>query len=67
MSKISRNQKYEFTYKKLDGNIENCLNAIIIKLKTGQISAMIGAGFSKNANPEYPNWPQLMINAYKEL
>jgi|GEM_PF-1274832 len=58
---------HEFTYEKLDGNIANCLNAIIEKLKNGQMSAMIGAGFSKNANSAYPDWSQLMVDAYKEL
>ena len=58
---------HEFTYEKLDGNITNCLTAIIEKLKNGQMSAMIGAGFSKNANSAYPDWSQLMVDAYKEL
>ena len=44
--------KHEFSYEKLDGNITNCLTAIIEKLKKGQMSIMIGAGFSKNANPK---------------
>ena len=57
----------EYTYEELDGNIEKCLTVIIEKLKKGQMSVMIGAGFSKNANPAYPSWPQLMISAYKEL
>lgn len=37
-------------YDQLDGNISECLNYIIKKLKEGQISLMVGAGFSKNAN-----------------
>lgn len=57
----------EYTYEELDGNIEKCLTVIIEKLKKGQMSVMIGAGFSKNANPAYPSWPQLMISAYQEL
>ena len=59
--------KHEFSYEKLDGNITNCLTAIIEKLKKGQMSVMIGAGFSKNANPAYPNWEELLVPAYCEL
>lgn len=58
---------HEFTYEKLDGNIANCLNAIIEKLENGQMSAMIGAGFSKNANSAYPNWEELLVPVYCEL
>ena len=59
--------KHEFSYEKLDGNITNCLTAIIEKLKKGQMSVMIGAGFSKNANPAYPNWEELLVPVYCEL
>ncbi|EPF46338.1 hypothetical protein HMPREF1222_01857 [Treponema vincentii F0403] len=56
--------EYEYTYEKLDGNIEKCLTVIIEKLKKGQMSAMIGAGFSKNANTTYPNWAELWNSQY---
>jgi len=59
--------KHEFSYEKLDGNITNCLTTIIEKLKKGQMSVMIGAGFSKNANPAYPNWEELLVPVYCEL
>lgn len=58
---------HEVTYEKLDGNITNCLTGIIEKLKNGQMSAMIGAGFSKNANSAYPNWEELLVPVYCEL
>ena len=60
-------ENYEFTYKKLDGNIEKCLAYIIEKLKDGQMSVMIGAGFSKNANPKYPTWAELLVSAYCQI
>ena len=60
-------EKDEFTYKELDGNIEKCLAYIIEKLKDGQMSVMIGAGFSKNANPKYPTWAELLVSAYCEI
>ena len=58
---------HEFTYEELDGNIANCLTVIIKKLKKGQISAMIGAGFSKNANSAYPDWAELLVSLYCKL
>lgn len=47
--------------------IEYCLAYIINKLKDQSISAMVGAGFSKNANYEFPNWSDLLIRAYKKM
>ena len=40
---------------------------IIQKLAEQSISAMVGAGFSKNANKYYPDWATLLLNAYKEI
>ena len=40
---------------------------IIQKLSEQSISAMIGAGFSKNANNDYPSWAALLFDAYKEM
>ena len=44
-----------------------CFKYIIEKLNDGSISAIIGAGFSKNANTKFPNWPSLLVNAYLEM
>ena len=40
---------------------------IIQKLAEQSISAMVGAGFSKNANKYYPDWATLLLDAYKEI
>jgi len=54
-------------YDKLDGNISQCLNYIIKKLKKGQMSVLVGAGFSKNSNEYYPDWAQLLFSAYRQI
>lgn len=49
---------------------EEDLKKIRKKLHDGSLSVMVGAGFSKNANDNFPNWNQLMeslvINLYKQ-
>ena len=40
---------------------------IISKFKEQCISAMVGAGFSLNANPDYPDWATLLLDAYQEM
>ena len=74
-------QKYNFEeffkeYAKLSkkNRIEYCLEYIIEKLRKHSISALVGAGFSLNANlnktssePKYKDWAGLLFDAYKEL
>ena len=60
-------RKTEFKYDELEGNIERCLVTIVEKLKAGQMSVMVGAGFSKNANPLYPSWYELLVRAYRKI
>lgn len=59
--------KGTFSFDELYDNLENCLACIIEKLKKGNICAFVGAGFSYNANKSYPDWPTLLIDAYKEM
>lgn len=40
---------------------------IIAKLKKQALSAMIGAGFSLNANRNYPDWASLLLDAFNEM
>ncbi|MGL4982199.1 MAG: SIR2 family protein [Treponemataceae bacterium] len=47
--------------------IELCITYIQEKLSAGAISLMVGAGFSKNADSEYPDWAELLIDAYLEM
>lgn len=74
-------QKYNFEeffkeYAKLSkkNRIEYCLEYIIEKLRKHSISALVGAGFSLNANlnktsseSKYKDWAGLLFDAYKEL
>ncbi|QEK00263.1 SIR2 family protein [Treponema phagedenis] len=57
----------DYTYEKLGNDVGECLKTIIGKLKKGQISVMVGAGFSKNAHPDYPDWAELLVRAYCEI
>lgn len=47
--------------------LEFIRNFIISKFKEQNISAMVGAGFSLNANPNYPDWANLLLDAYQEM
>lgn len=74
-------QKYSFEdffkeYEKLPkkNQTEYCLEYIIEKLRKHSISALVGAGFSLNANlnkssteAKYKDWAGLLFDAYKEL
>lgn len=40
---------------------------IIESLRSNKMSAIVGAGFSKNVISMYPDWSELVIDAYKEL
>ena len=56
-----------YTLDSIDQKMDLCFKYIIEKLNDGSISAIIGAGFSKNANTKFPNWPSLLVNAYLEM
>jgi NAD-dependent SIR2 family protein deacetylase len=40
---------------------------IIKQLSEGKMSAMVGAGFSKNANKNYPTWTELLFDMVQEI
>lgn len=73
------NYNFENFYKeyKKRSNIartEYCLQYIISKLQKSSISALVGAGFSLNANlsknkieERYKDWAGILVNAYKNL
>lgn len=59
-----------FEYKKITTDqekIDFICKYIISKFKEQSISAMIGAGFSINANKNFPDWANLLIDAYQEM
>ena len=47
--------------------VERSIQVIIQKLSEQSLSVMVGAGFSKNANNDYPSWAALLFDAYKEM
>lgn len=51
----------------LNNDDETIIKEIIEYFNQGQISAFIGAGFSKNANSKFPDWYQLLYRMVKEL
>ena len=76
-----KTNKYDFDnfYKKYEKipkrkKTEYCLQFIISKLKNASVSALIGAGFSLNANldknkteEKYKDWAGILVNAYKKI
>lgn len=44
-----------------------CLQYIQNKLFNQSISAVVGAGFSRNASQEFPDWATLLVDAYREM
>lgn len=62
-----QNDKWREAYEKLNSSPQIILKEIIEKLKKGQMSAFIGAGFSKNTNKDFPDWSDLLIDLYREL
>lgn len=77
-SNIINNNLFDYNtyYRESDSikKIEMCLQYISDRLKQRQISVMIGAGYSLNANlkktnqeQQYEDWLSLLENAYKEL
>jgi len=43
----------------IDESIKPYLDEIAERLWSGHAAVMVGAGFSKNANPAFPDWPRL--------
>ncbi len=75
-SKEKEFEKFFTVYdkKKKSEKTEFCLDFIISKLKKSSISAMVGAGFSLNANLDkntneirYKDWAGILVNAFKDL
>ena len=50
-----------------DERVAFCLEWITAKLKNGSMSAMVGAGFSKNADPNYKDWSELLVAAWRMM
>ena len=48
-------------------SVEGYLSEIAERLESGHAAVMVGAGFSKNASPEFPDWNKLGIEFYKKL
>ena len=44
-----------------------CLEWITAKLINGSMSAMVGSGFSKNADPNYKDWSELLVAAWRMM
>ena len=51
----------------VDESIRPYLNEIAERLWSGHAAVMVGAGFSKNANPAFPDWPQLGDIFYEKV
>lgn len=47
--------------------LELSLRFIVEKLNEKSMSAIVGAGFSLNSNPSFPDWANLLVDAYKEM
>ena len=47
--------------------LELSLRFIAEKLNEKSMSAIVGAGFSLNSNPSFPDWANLLVDAYKEM
>lgn len=58
--------EYNIQQKKKN-EISFCLAYIQDKLQHQSISAIVGAGFSKNANSFFPDWATLLTDAYLEM
>lgn len=66
------NKDFDFfdEYKKIVSpkrRIDFCISYIRAKLNRQSISAIVGAGFSKNASPNFPDWAGLLTDAYVEM
>jgi len=58
--------EYNIQQKKKN-EISFCLAYIQDKLQHQSVSAIVGAGFSKNASSFFPNWAELLTDAYLEM
>lgn len=47
--------------------LELSLRFIAEKLNEKSMSAIVGAGFSWNSNPSFPDWANLLVDAYIEI
>lgn len=47
--------------------LELSLRFIVEKLNEKSMSAIVGAGFSRNSNDSFPDWANLLVDAYKEM
>lgn len=47
--------------------VSACLNFIAERINAGAMCALVGAGFSKNANEKFPSWAELFVDAYREM
>ena len=43
------------------------LNSLISDYNEGKLSALVGAGFSKNVSPLYLSWNELLVDMYKKV
>ena len=57
----------EMIKKPVPDSILPYLNEIAERLWSGHAAVMVGAGFSKNANPAFPNWSQLGDLFYEKI
>lgn len=48
-------------------SIRSYLKFIVEKISAGAMCALVGSGFSKNANDKFPSWNELFIKAYKDM
>lgn len=51
----------------VDESIRPYLDEIAERLWSGHAAVMVGAGFSKNANPAFPDWPRLGDIFYEKV
>lgn len=67
-----KNRDYDFFndyYAKTtdEERIKLCVDFINEKLIDKSMCAIVGAGFSRNSNPQFPDWAELLIDAYVEM
>lgn len=43
------------------------LNSLVLDYNEGKLSALVGAGFSKNVSPLYLSWNELLVDMYKKV
>ncbi|WP_290761434.1 SIR2 family protein [Fibrobacter sp. UBA4297] len=50
-----------------DDRLKLSIDYIEYKLNDKSMSAIVGAGFSLNSNPSFPDWANLLIDAFNEM